>query len=756
MPGTSGRMCEKSTERTVCALSSAITSWKRAKRSYGTPPPCWKHSTMSSSTVERRRDPLRLDREIVGRRRAREPGGVLRGKRVARRLRIELDDAPRRHRAEPLAHVALVQPGRVGELVARRAVELRRARRTDPSGGRRRSSPRARRRSACRACARRTPRRARVVRRLRPSTPPVGSGDSSLPRPCSPARAAARRTPTARSSATRAARRSPSPGEPARSAGSSRSSSSTSSASPSRAEKLDPEDVRAFLDAVLRAASARELESFGGTVEKFVGDAVMGVFGAPTAYGDDAGARRARRVRRPRLGRAGRARRCAIAVNTGEAIVALDAQPGARRGDGRRRRREHRRPSPVRRAGRRGARRRGDVREHARLDRVPPRPAGPREGQGGARPRVARASGDRRDRRAPGGAGPDDRARPRARRAHRHLGARRRRGARSLRHGLRPGRDRQVANRARARAARRRSGRHVSIRGRSTPYGASTPVQRVRAAGEADRRRSSTATTPRRRERSSRPRSPRSPARRRRRSTRRISRCSSASATTSDVADREQLFFSARVLVESLALRRPDAAPVRGHPLGRREPARPARDARGSRPRRPGALRRARAARAPRRAARLGRRAPGVHGAPARAAHRELRAASSPSELLAESTARETSAPQPSPRRPRATRSSSRSSPRRIAETVDGGATSCRRASARSSRPGSTRSRPTSAACSSTRRSSDGSSGAARSRRSQHATTSSALLGSLEARDLIQREAVSASGATSSSRSSTG
>src|SRR6058998_3845810 len=54
-----------------------------------------------------------------------------------------------------------------------------------------------------------------------------------------------------------------------------------------RSEKLDPEDVAAFLTPY-HDLVRRELESFGGTVEKFIGDAIMAVFGAPTAYGDDA------------------------------------------------------------------------------------------------------------------------------------------------------------------------------------------------------------------------------------------------------------------------------------------------------------------------------------------------------------------------------------------------------------------------------------------------------------------------------------
>src|SRR3982751_4603408 len=56
--------------------------------------------------------------------------------------------------------------------------------------------------------------------------------------------------------------------------------------SPARAEELDPEDVSATLSAYYAQLRA-ELERFGGTVEKFIGDAVMAVFGAPVAHEDD-------------------------------------------------------------------------------------------------------------------------------------------------------------------------------------------------------------------------------------------------------------------------------------------------------------------------------------------------------------------------------------------------------------------------------------------------------------------------------------
>ncbi len=52
------------------------------------------------------------------------------------------------------------------------------------------------------------------------------------------------------------------------------------------AERLDPEDVRAFQNALFERL-AQSIARFDGFVEKFVGDAVMAVFGAPVAHEDD-------------------------------------------------------------------------------------------------------------------------------------------------------------------------------------------------------------------------------------------------------------------------------------------------------------------------------------------------------------------------------------------------------------------------------------------------------------------------------------
>src|SRR6266571_7055325 len=56
--------------------------------------------------------------------------------------------------------------------------------------------------------------------------------------------------------------------------------------STARAEGLDPEDVRTLLSRYHSQVRA-ELERHGGTVEKFIGDAAMALFGAPVAHEDD-------------------------------------------------------------------------------------------------------------------------------------------------------------------------------------------------------------------------------------------------------------------------------------------------------------------------------------------------------------------------------------------------------------------------------------------------------------------------------------
>ena len=52
-------------------------------------------------------------------------------------------------------------------------------------------------------------------------------------------------------------------------------------------EQADPEDVRARLRPYHQLLRER-IEAYGGVVEKFIGDAVMAVFGAPVAHEDDA------------------------------------------------------------------------------------------------------------------------------------------------------------------------------------------------------------------------------------------------------------------------------------------------------------------------------------------------------------------------------------------------------------------------------------------------------------------------------------
>ncbi|MBA3376301.1 MAG: AAA family ATPase [Actinobacteria bacterium] len=94
----------------------------------------------------------------------------------------------------------------------------------------------------------------------------------------------------------------------------------------SRAESMDPEDVRRLLQPY-HARLRSELERFGGTVEKFIGDAVMAVFGAPVAHEDDPErAVRAALAIRDALAEEGELQ-VRIGITTGEALIALDARP---------------------------------------------------------------------------------------------------------------------------------------------------------------------------------------------------------------------------------------------------------------------------------------------------------------------------------------------------------------------------------------------------------------------------------------------
>ena len=97
-------------------------------------------------------------------------------------------------------------------------------------------------------------------------------------------------------------------------------------------DTADPEDVRARIRPYHRRL--REvIEGHGGTVEKFVGDAVMAAFGAPVAHEDDAeravraGLRLLEAIEELNTQDASLALQVRIGINTGEAVVALGVRP---------------------------------------------------------------------------------------------------------------------------------------------------------------------------------------------------------------------------------------------------------------------------------------------------------------------------------------------------------------------------------------------------------------------------------------------
>jgi class 3 adenylate cyclase/tetratricopeptide (TPR) repeat protein len=103
----------------------------------------------------------------------------------------------------------------------------------------------------------------------------------------------------------------------------------------SSSDRADPEDVRATLRPYHERVKA-DIERFGGTVEKFIGDAVMAVFGAPVAHEDDAerAVRSALRILETiaELREEGMEIAVRAAVTTGETVVSLGARP--ERGEG--------------------------------------------------------------------------------------------------------------------------------------------------------------------------------------------------------------------------------------------------------------------------------------------------------------------------------------------------------------------------------------------------------------------------------------
>ena len=149
--------------------------------------------------------------------------------------------------------------------------------------------------------------------------------------------------------------------------------------STAQAERLDMEDVRAKL-AAYHARVRDELERHGGTVEKFIGDAVVAVFGAPVVHEDDAE----------------RAVRAALAIRTrcartGRRACGSPSTPARRSSRSMRGRPRARAWSPAtsstpppgssRRAGRRDPRRGGHLPGDGARDRVPGGRAARGEGQ---------------------------------------------------------------------------------------------------------------------------------------------------------------------------------------------------------------------------------------------------------------------------------------------------------------------------------------------------------------------------------------
>ncbi len=229
------------------------------------------------------------------------PGRARRGAGAARR-------GGRARRTDRLPRAEGVRPRR-----ARRGARTRRPhRRRSARASSVRSRSTSRRATSCRPRA-----RASVLDELRASDP-------RRLRAWPPARAVGARTPTTRGSAARAGRRSPS-AEP------SREQRKVVTilfcdlvGSTALGESTDPEALRARMRRYFEDLRVI-LERHGGTVEKFVGDAVMAVFGIPVSHEDDA-LRAVRAAAEMQAAIAEHGLEARIGINTGEVVVGGEAE----------------------------------------------------------------------------------------------------------------------------------------------------------------------------------------------------------------------------------------------------------------------------------------------------------------------------------------------------------------------------------------------------------------------------------------------
>ena len=165
----------------------------------------------------------------------------------------------------------------------------------------------------------------------------------------------------------------------------------------SLSEARDAEDVRELLGRYFDTARTI-VERYGGTIEKFIGDAVMAVWGAPVAREDDA----ERAVRAglemvdavAAFGEEVGAPRAAGARGVVTGQVGVPGQPG--RGPGGRRPRQHGLARPVGRRARAPSRRRGHPPGDLGGDRLRGRRRARGQGQGRAAAPVARGARGRR------------------------------------------------------------------------------------------------------------------------------------------------------------------------------------------------------------------------------------------------------------------------------------------------------------------------------------------------------------------------